>query len=438
MTQVKTAAPPIQILGDNPLSDNLVFGFDTYADTLAGIIAGKANATPLVMGIYGSRGAGKTTLLKAIKSRLDDGNLNDGQHYRRCKTVWFQAWKYSDRDEMLAALTETVLKAMAADGFFSLARTKIDTVSRRFDKSAIYASISKLVTGVDISEFFSGLTFRRELGQFETFQRFFDDLVWTFLNWRFKLTDKEKPDDRMGAMVIFIDDLDQCPPCRIAQVLETIKLYLDRCGCIFVLGAGRKILQDALATVHGPQQGRALMDKIIQVGFKLPRILPEQFVGFVEQSPLGPGTAQVFGPHLSVIMPALGHNPRQLKRLVNSLNLLCALLGSNGVAMEFEKALSWWMLTHVYKDMAGEIKDNPDRLAELRGMVSRLMDKFPEIPVWQLTSEQLEAESIPASLSTCLQQRHLSEIVMGLDLTAVQLRGLSALSGSVELPGETA
>jgi hypothetical protein len=73
----------------------------------------------------------------------------------------------------------------------------------------------------------------------------------------------------------------------------------------------------------------------------------------------------------------------------------------------------------------------------LRGMVSRLMDKFPEIPVWQLNSEQFEAESIPASLSRCLQQRHLSEILMGLDLTATQLRGLSSLSGSVELPGKT-
>jgi gamma-glutamyl hercynylcysteine S-oxide synthase len=437
MTQHKTAAPPVQILGDSPPLDNLVFGFDAYADTLAGMIACKANATPMVMGIYGSRGVGKTTLLKAIKARLDGDTLSDGQHYRRCKTVWFQAWKNRDRDEIPASLTEAVLKAMAADGFFSLARTRIDTVTRRFDKSAIYASISKLVTGVDISEFFSGLTFRKELGHFETFQRFFDDLVWTFLNWRFKLADKEKPDDRMGAMVIFIDDLDQCPSSRIILILETIKLCMDRCGCIFVLGAGNETLQNALATVHGQQQGRELMDKIVQVGFKLPRILPEEFVGLVEESFAGSGSAQVLGPHLSVIMPALGYNPRQLKRLVNSLNLLCALLGRRGVTMEFEKALSWWMLTHIYKDMAGEIKDNPDRLAELRGMVSRLMDKFPEIPVWQLNSEQFEAESIPASLSRCLQQRHLSEILMGLDLTATQLRGLSSLSGSVELPGKT-
>jgi KAP family P-loop domain len=437
MMQEKMAAPPIQLIGDSPPLDNLIFGFDPYADTLAGLIAGKANATPLVMGIYGSRGAGKTTLLKAIKVRLDDDTLRDGQYYRRCKTVWFQAWKYNGRDEILVALTETILKAMAADGFFSLARTKIDTVTKRFDKSAIYNSISKLVTGVDISEFFSELTFRKDLEYLETFQRFFDDLVWTFLNWRFKLTDKEKPDDRMGAMVIFIDDLDQCHPSRIVQVLETIKLYLDRCGCIFVLGACNKTLQTALAAIHGPQEGRALMDKIIQVGFTLPRILPEAFAGLLEESIITPGSAQVLGPHLSVIMPALGHNPRQLKRLVNSLNLLCALLGRTGAKIEFEKALCWWMLTHIYKDMAGDIQDNPDRLAELRGMVSRLMDKFPEIPVWQLSAEQLAAESIPASLSTCLQQRHLAEIVMGLDLTAAQFRGLQSLSGSVELPAET-
>jgi gamma-glutamyl hercynylcysteine S-oxide synthase len=435
MTQKETAPPPVRIVSDRPAVDNLVFGFDGYAKTLAGLIAGKTNATPLVMGIHGSRGTGKTTLMKAIKTRLDGDPLSDGKHCRRCKTVWFQAWKYNDRDDILAALIETIFKSMAADGFFSLARTKIDTVTRRFDKSLIFASISKLATSVDISDFFSGPAFNEEAGRSETFQRFFDDLVWTFLNWRFKLTGQEKPDDRMGAMVIFIDDLDRCRPGRIAQVLETIKLYMNRSGCIFVLGACSETLHAALAAVYGPQEGDGLLEKMVQVGFTIPRIPPEAFVHLLEESQNDPADVQALVAHLPVILPVLGHNPRQFKRLVNGLNLLCGLIGGAKVKIQFDKVLAWWMVTRLFGDFAADIQDSPDRLAALRDAIRRLTDKYPEIPVWQLNPDQLSAQSVPEALRPGLQRKHLAEIVMQLDLTGHQFQCLSTLSGSVDLPG---
>jgi KAP family P-loop domain len=437
MTPTNKAARPVQILSDSPAMENPVFGFDAYAAALSGLIAGKTNATPLAVAIHGSHGSGKTTLMKAIKARLEDDALSDRQAFRRCKTVWFQAWKYNDRDDILAALIETILKAMAADGFFSLARPRIDTLTRRFDKSKIYDSISKLVTGVDITEFFSALEFRQELHRFETFQRFFDDLVWTFLNWRFKLTSQEKPDDRMGAMVIFIDDLDPCQPAHIAKIIEIIKLYMDLSGFIFVLGACDETLLAALTAVHGPLQGRALMEKIIQVDFTLPRIPPEAFVHLVEESAEGPIHARMLDPYLPVIMPALGHNPRTLKRLVNSLNLLCDLVRRAGLEIEYEKVLFWWMVTCLFKDLAADLEDSPDRLAELREVVRRLKDKYPETPVWQLSQEQLDAENAPASLLPSLQRKYFSEIMMDLELTAPQIQCLRLLSGSVGLPGET-
>jgi gamma-glutamyl hercynylcysteine S-oxide synthase len=437
MTQTKTASLPVRIASDRPAVENLVFGFDGYAETLAGLIAGKTNVTPFVMGIHGSRGAGKTTLMKAIKSRLDGDPPSEGRHYRRCKTAWFQAWKYNDRDDILAALIETIFKAMAADGFFSLARTKIDTVTRRFDKSSIYASISKLATSVDISDFFSGPAFREELGFSETFQRFFDDLVWTFINWRFKLTGQEKPDDRMGAMVIFIDDLDRCRPGRIVRALETIKLYMNRSGCIFVLGACRETLYAALNAVYGPEEGRGLLEKVIQVGFTIPRNFPEAFVRFLEESPNDGIDVQALETHLPLIIPALGHNPRQFKRLVNGLNLLCGLLSGAKIKIEFDKVLAWWMVTCLFEDLSADIKDSPDRLAAIRETVRRLTDKYPETPVWQLSPDQLAEQSVPESLGPCLQRKHLAEIVMKLDLTDHQFRCLSTLSGSVVLPGKT-
>jgi predicted KAP-like P-loop ATPase len=79
MTQNTTSSLPVGILSDRPVDEDPVFDFRGYAGTLAGLIAGKTNATPLVMGIHGSRGTGKTTLLNAVKARLDGDALNDGR-----------------------------------------------------------------------------------------------------------------------------------------------------------------------------------------------------------------------------------------------------------------------------------------------------------------------------------------------------------------------
>jgi iron(II)-dependent oxidoreductase len=434
MTKNNVTPLPVRIVSDSPASESLIFGFDGYVDTLSGLVAGKDNVTPFTVGIFGHWGGGKTTLMKAIKAKLDSDALCDARHYRRCKTVWFQPWKYNTQEEILSAMIEAIFKAMAADGFFSLARAKIDTVAKRFDKATIYSSISRLVAGVDVSEFFSSLDYKEKLGSIETFQKFFGDLVWTFLNWRFKLSDQEKPDDKMGAMVIFIDDLDRCPPGRIIQVLETIKLYMDRCGFIFVLGACAENIRKALIKDYGPQNARGFIDKIIQVRFTLPRFFPEEFSDLIEEANYNTGNARELKAHLPMIMPALGHNPRQFKRFINSLNLLNALLGNMNVRLGFDKVLAWGVIAYVFRDLADDIEENPDLLFALRKQIEQLSKKFGQIPVWQLNREQLSAENVPEFMHSHLQNPNLAEIVMRVDITADQLCWLKTLSGSVFPP----
>jgi iron(II)-dependent oxidoreductase len=427
---------PVRVVTDSPASENLIFGFNAYTDTLSGLVASRDNATPFAAGIFGSWGTGKTTLMKAMKARLDSDALSDPRHYRRCKTVWFQAWKYNTQEEILSALIEAIFKAMASDGFFSLARAKIDTVTKRFDKSTIFASISRLVTGVDVSEFFSELAFKEKLGAIEPFQKFFDDLIWTFLNWRFKLSGQEKPDDKMAAMVIFIDDLDRCHHNRIIQVLETMKLYMDRCGYIFVLGACAENIRNAIFKEYGPQDASGFIDKIVQVRFTLPRIFPEEFLGLIEDDGCDICNAQDFKAHLPMIMPVLGHNPRQLKRFINSVSLLNGLLQNMKVQIGFDTVLAWAVITYIFSDLAVDIKDNPDHLFALRQQIEKLSNKFGQMPVWQLNPEQLSTENVPDFLRPYLQQPHLPEIVMRVDITPEQLRCLQTLSSAVLSPNE--
>jgi predicted KAP-like P-loop ATPase len=235
---MNTEDKPVYIISDEPEKDSDLFGFDAYAKTIAGLIANKDNKTPLVIGIYGSWGSGKTTLMQTVISHLGKiEKYKDKSPYRSCKTVWFQAWKYKDEDEILAALIEEIFKTMKSDGFFEGCKAQIETLVKSLKKLKVIGKFTELFSGVDISECFSELEYKEKLGFYDTFQEFFDRLLWTYLNWRPKTSTSEEADDTKGVLVVSIDDLDRCPKDRILKVLETIKLFMDKKGCIFVIGA---------------------------------------------------------------------------------------------------------------------------------------------------------------------------------------------------------
>ena len=108
---------PVTIISDAPQlkSDSVMFGFEGYARTIADLIANKANETPLVIGIYGPWGSGKTTLMATVRDLLTNIDYEDRETYRKCKTVWFQAWKYDKENEILAGLIEEIFKTIKKD-----------------------------------------------------------------------------------------------------------------------------------------------------------------------------------------------------------------------------------------------------------------------------------------------------------------------------------
>ncbi|MBU0513099.1 MAG: KAP family NTPase, partial [Chloroflexi bacterium] len=106
-------------LHDWPLTNDqeALFSFDDFAATLARLIADKETKTPLTIGISGRWGSGKTTLLRRVErilvqtealydstkpAILDFCNEeeNPQSQFRPCRTVWFNAWKYADEEQL--------------------------------------------------------------------------------------------------------------------------------------------------------------------------------------------------------------------------------------------------------------------------------------------------------------------------------------------------
>ncbi len=422
-----TENKPVSIISDSPEKDKTLFGFEAYANTIAGLIANKENKTPIVIGIYGPWGSGKTTLMETVKSFLDNKKFKDKSLYRICKTVWFQAWKYGSEDEILAALIEEIFKTMKRDGFFEACKARIEELVKKIKPSKLFGKLTELSTGLEITEFFSELEYKEKLGFYDTFQDFFDRLLWDYLAWYPKVHQSQKPDDSKAALVIFIDDLDRCPSEKILKVLETIKLFMDKEGCIFVIGAANEIIEKALQETYKEDAGK-FMDKIVQVTFNLPQIPEKDFELFVEK--VNPEIKDDISPFLTLIIPAMQNNPRQLKRFLNNLNLHQGLLKDKGVEIDFNLILFWNIINYIYPMLKKDIEDNPENLFVLKEKINDIEKAITDRKRWEIPS--VELDKVPQSFQSYVQKRDLVEIVGKFDCTREQLHQLITLGKIIE------
>ena len=427
-----TKAKPVSIISDSPETrkDNVGFGFDAYIKTIADLIAYKENKTPLVIGIYGDWGSGKTTLMRNIKLYLDNDKKYTGdENYRRCKTVWFQAWKYAKEEEILSALIEEIFKTMKTDNFFESCKAEIEKLTKKLGKSKIASGLIKLVSGIDVNEFFSELAYKDKLGFYDTFQEFFDDLTWTYLNWKPQVKSCWEPDDKKGALVIFIDDLDRCPGPRIVKVLETIKLFMDKKGCIFVIGAANDIIIKALKETY-KEDAEKFMDKIVQVTFNLPQIPEEDFQSFM--AGMGRRIEDSVLKYLHLILPAMQNNPRRLKRYLNNLNLQYSLLTNRGMELDFSHLIFWSIIDYNYPSLRKNIVENRNIrfFFTLRDAVRKVKDKVKDMDSRDIDDEILK--DISSSLHEYIKDRELLKIIDEFGCNEDQLMQLITMSSIVE------
>jgi formylglycine-generating enzyme required for sulfatase activity len=419
---------PVPILSDNPAEhDGVAFGFDVYSKTLTEIIANRDNHTPLVIGIYGPWGSGKTTLMKAVIDNLQVLNARKQREFRTCKTVWFQAWKHAAEDAILAALIEEILRTMKRDGFFTGCRAKIDELIAQFNVRKFIGKTAEKLIRIDVAQFFDDLPHRSRLGFYESFQKFFDRLIWTYLNWELQVCAAEETDGSKAALVVFIDDLDRCPRERIPQVLETVKLFMDKQGCIFVIGAAGEIIEEALKPKYGEEGAGKFMDKIVQVTFNLPQARQDDFENYLKRIDFG--DLDQVRPHLALLIRAVRSNPRRLKRFLNNMALLRAALRNRKLDIAYKDIFFWNLIDYLYPALREDLKDRPQTLAELQGHIQKLEAARSGPEDAGFSRETLDQEKVPASFQKYLMDRELIPILKTFQIAKAELEPLISLSG---------
>lgn len=338
-----------EIFHDAPLGlgEKCDFNFDDYAATIARLIASKKTKTPIALCVSGAWGSGKTTLLRRIKMMLDDTaklkskkkkseieflntKENPKDSFRQCRTVWFNAWKYSDEDELLVALIRIVLQEMSQDTIVSKVFGKLldPTYPRRDVVNTVLSWFKIKLPSVDV-ELNTGEPIPTQLAEKTAILDLFDDALDRLMAaWIHRRLDAKKINPDNGILVVFIDDLDRCLPAKMVQVLEAVKLFLDKKGCIFVLGADTGIVQQAIlkhysdAGVTG-ESAKDYLDKIVQLRFELPPIIESSMQDYLTRE--GVITTGWKDSWKSLVTGA-NVNPRSVKAFMNDINLQWSML----------------------------------------------------------------------------------------------------------------
>lgn len=329
-----------EILHDAPLTDKKTadFYFDDFAATLARLIASPNTETPLAIGINGAWGSGKTSLLLRVKHMLDKPKGDSGkeehrfaegkENFKNCKTIWFDAWKYNDEDKLLVALVRVILQAMQKDGLINKLKAELnDPTQKQYDFVAMFinafeASFGGLKFKLDMQKHAEASPFEKYAAFFDYFDEAFDVLLNTWL--------------KNGTLVVFIDDLDRCLPSKTVQVLEAIKLFLDKRGCVFILGADTKIVQAAVETHYKNagitgESAKDYLEKIIQIRFDIPPIVEVAMENYLKAQDKTK-VDEVMLKRWQALVAAAEVNPRRVKNVINDLNLQWFMAVNSGQA----------------------------------------------------------------------------------------------------------
>lgn len=310
--------------------------FGDYATALAEIIAG--SRAEFAVGIFGTWGSGKTTLMRAIERQL--------AAQEDVIPVWFTAWRYEREPHLIVPLLDVLreeLDQRAAD-------EPVDQGPARRAAAAVARAGRAFLAGLSVTATLPGVGATWDPGKtiaaLEANDKNGTEPLSFYHAGFVMLRDaiREFSADGVRRVVVFVDDLDRCLPVNALQVLESMKLFFDVEGFVFVVGLDRDIAERAVALKYGtaadePEPRSAIsgtdyVKKIFQVPFMLPSISTDQLQEYLttvaDNAGLPPEQLDDFNAnvrrHMRYLTAEGSVNPREIKRLINTYTLQLKML----------------------------------------------------------------------------------------------------------------
>lgn len=279
-------------------------------------------STPITVALQGEWGSGKTSLMNVLRDNLS-GENNTGDFFH----VWINTWEYSLMRDSNEALLQILYKM--ADEVVSLSKTRevetFDSIKRniiRLGFSVTRGIASKITNGISdevIKEFSeeakNSVSELREKLQYQI-----DECI------------KNNPGKKI---LFFLDDLDRIDPPVAVELLELLKNIFTLEHCIFILAIDYDVVIKGLKPKFGElndkneREFRSFFDKIIQVPFSMPvsqystkKYLIKELndIGVLDST--DSNDVILTNKLNKAELLTVGHNPRSIKRFLNTLSLI--------------------------------------------------------------------------------------------------------------------
>ncbi len=307
-------------------------GTGQYAETLASFI--RQCDTPMTIGVQGEWGSGKTSLLNMIREDIEEeeskkqgGKIVKGSDQFKC--IWINTWEHSllkSPEQCLLSIIEEIIEEIATVDNSYKAAEKAKAALTLLARGAVRVGAAATLgaqAGNVAQELFGG---DNTANNIKKLRKSLEEIVETVI---------ARNENNTAKFVIFVDDLDRLEPSVAVMVLELLKNIFTIEHCVFVLAIDYQVIVKGLKGKFGepnPEnewEFRAFFDKIIQLPFMMPMaqydlknyintILIEEIEYFQKGE-----RASIDDDRLAnVVKLTLGHNPRSMKRLLNSLSLL--------------------------------------------------------------------------------------------------------------------
>lgn len=334
------------------------FDFDLIARALVPLLEQPTEGA-LVLGVHGPWGSGKTTLLRSVRHALGQGHDTAYPVF-----VDFNAWKYHEREALWRALILRVLAKLSdltAEGTPEAA--DLDEL-----KQSLYRAFVVQEKGPWKVNWQSLITEVITIGLSVIHLDFVGKALASSFSWVTKLFPKKKDGDgldpksleQLGSLLertaterqvdqvqsieqfvdkfrdvvgklqqdrrvyVLIDDLDRCLPEDALDIFESIKLFLDAPGCVFLVALDRDVIRKGLRLRYASRADPELLidpdeyiEKTISISYDIPRLSSTDARSIIDEFTL---PVRLSDAQKKLVITGLGTNPRRIKRFMNTLS----------------------------------------------------------------------------------------------------------------------
>lgn len=290
------------------------------------------------------KGKSSDSLQKKIFREIKENYESSERSPVKIHTVWFNAWKYDKEHDLRVALIHTILRKIKDDksiseltkkkavellkriNWLSLGKTSAEIAAAIAVPPLGIISILKSFFGSSPEKIIKDTPAEKNLTLIDEFEKEFEDLTYKYVG-------------EDGKLVIFIDDLDRCVAEKALEILESIKLFLNVRGTVFLIGADESRIKESVKKQFGANSENYL-DKIIQVPFRLSMQAKEIIRNeYIEGLDIGQELKEF--KHLIVDREL---NLRAIKRIFNDIELRIAIAEARNIRIERDRLVKFILL----------------------------------------------------------------------------------------------